>query len=225
MRVDIKFCGMTRQDDAQHAVSLGAQYVGVIFAGGPRMLTVEQAHDVFRDIPRAVRRVGVFAEQSSRDIASIAERLGLDVVQLHLSGTPARIKELRVDFSGDIWPVVRVVDGELPNTFSELIEAADGVLLDAFSPLALGGTGVALPWQALSDDLRQRRGDTPIILAGGLTPDNVSRAIGDLAPNIVDVSSGVESAPGIKDHERMRAFRDAVTHPSRLDSSTTTSLK
>ena len=225
MRVDIKFCGMTQRADAQHAVSLGARYVGVIFAGGPRMLTVDQAHDVFRDIPRAVHRVGVFAEQSSRDIARIAERLGLDVVQLHSSATPARIKELRGDFPGDIWPVVRVVDGELPIGFSELLEAADAVLLDAFSPLALGGTGVALPWRALSDDLRQRRGDTPIILAGGLTPDNVSRAIGDLAPNVVDVSSGVESAPGIKDHQRMRAFRDAVTGASRFDISTTTSPK
>lgn len=225
MRVDIKFCGLTQQADAQHAVSLGARYVGVIFAGGPRMLTVEQAHDVFRDIPQAVHRVGVFAEKSASDIALIAERVGLHVVQLHLSATPARIRELRADFNGDIWPVVRVVDGALPTTFSELVDAADGVLLDAFSPLALGGTGVALPWQALSHDLRQRRGDTPIILAGGLTPENVSQAIGDLAPNIVDVSSGVESALGIKDHDRMRAFRDAVTHASRFDSSTTTSPK
>jgi phosphoribosylanthranilate isomerase len=225
VRVDIKFCGLTRQEDAQHAVSLGAQYVGVIFAGGPRLLTVEEAHDVFRDIPQAVHRVGVFAEQSSSDIARVAARLGLDVIQLHLSATPARIRELRANFAGDIWPVVRVVDGELPSTFSELVDAADGVLLDAFSPLALGGTGVALPWQALSDDLRQRRGDTPIILAGGLTPENVARAIGDLAPNIVDVSSGVESATGIKDHARMRAFRDAVTHASHLDISPTTSPK
>lgn len=118
-----------------------------------------------------------------------------------------------------------MIDGQLPSTFSEFIDAADGVLLDAFSPLALGGTGVSLPWRALSDEVHRRRGGKPIILAGGLTADNVAQAIGDLGPDVVDVSSGVESTPGIKDHDRMRAFRDAVSQAPRFDISTSTSIK
>jgi phosphoribosylanthranilate isomerase len=220
--VDIKFCGLTRPEDAMHAVSLGAQYVGVIFAGGPRMLTGEQAYDVLHDVPSTVRRVGVFAEQSPSDIALAAERLGLRVIQLHINTGTDRIQALRAEFDGDIWAVVRVVDGQLPKTFSELIATADGVLLDAFSPLALGGTGVPLPWRALSDELDRQRGDTPIILAGGLSPENVAQAISDIRPDVVDVSSGVESAPGVKDHDRMRIFRDAVREASHFDISPTT---
>lgn len=216
MRVDIKFCGLTRHEDALYAVSMGAQYVGVIFAGGPRMLTVEAAIDVLHDVPPSVGRVGVFAEQTASDIAKIAEQVGLNVAQLHINTGTGRIRELRGVFSGGIWPVVRVVDGVLPSTLPELIEAADGLLLDAFSPLALGGTGVQLPWHTLSNELRRLRGDTPIILAGGLTPENVAKAIADLGPDVVDVSSGVESSPGVKDHDRMRAFRDAVRSAAAL---------
>lgn len=225
MRVDIKFCGLTRPEDALHAVSLGARYVGAIFAGGPRMLTVERAKEVFRDVPATVGRVGVFADQSAGEIARIAKALDLGVVQLHVNTGIERIRALRRDFDGDIWPVVRVTGGHLPDILSELLSAADGVLLDAFSPVALGGTGVSIPWRALSEELGRRRGDTPIILAGGLSADNVAEAIGDLGPNVVDVSSGVESAPGIKDHGRMRAFRDAVAHASHFDISTITSHK
>ena len=97
---------------------------------------------------------------------------------------------------------------------TRLIVASDGLLLDAFSPSGLGGTGVSFGWSAVADELRMIRGEKPIILAGGLRPENVGEAIAALGPDIVDVSSGVERAPGIKDHERMRAFRDAVMHAS-----------
>ncbi|MEP6493586.1 MAG: phosphoribosylanthranilate isomerase [bacterium] len=214
MRVEIKFCGLTRSEDANHAVSLGASYVGVIFAGGPRMLTVDRARDVLAGVPETVRRVGVFADQTATEIARVAERLGLAVVQLHGTAGIERIAEVGREFSGHIWPVLRVVDGELTPEFPELADVADGVLLDAYSPNALGGTGVRLPWRMLSAELTRRRGETPIILAGGLSADNVAQAIGDLEPDVVDVSSGVERSPGIKDHDRMRAFRDAVTHAS-----------
>lgn len=211
---DVKFCGLTRPVDARHAVSLGAAYVGVIFAGGPRMLTTERAAVVLDDVPASVRRVGVFADQDDDQIASAVDALRLDVVQLHAAVTPQRIARLRARVSSAIWPVVRVDGDRLPSEFAQLLELSDGVLLDAFVPGALGGTGVALPWAALARQLDSARGDKPIILAGGLRPDNVADAILALAPNVVDVSSGVESAPGIKDHERMRAFRDAVTHAS-----------
>jgi phosphoribosylanthranilate isomerase len=211
--VDIKFCGLTRPDDAQMAGSLGAAYVGVIFAGGPRELTPEAAKAVLAEVPRSVRRVGVFASQSSSDIRRIVDLVGLDVVQLHGEATESRIEGLRSAVGAAIWPVVRV-SGALPPEMTSVIRLADGVLLDAFSPHALGGTGVSFAWAAIADELRTIRGEKPIILAGGLRPENVGEAIAALSPDVVDVSSGVESAPGIKDHEKMRAFRDAVMHAS-----------
>jgi len=195
------------------AASLSAAYVGVIFAGGPRELTPERAKEVLSDVARPVRRVGVFAGQDAAEIRRIVDLVGLDVVQLHGEVTEGRIAEVRGAVKADIWPVVRVTESLPPETAS-LIELADGVLLDAFSPKALGGTGVSFSWPAIAAELHSIRGVKPIILAGGLRPENVGEAIAALAPDVVDVSSGVERAPGIKDHERMRAFRDAVMHAS-----------
>lgn len=216
MPADIKFCGLTRAEDAEQAVALGASFVGVIFAGGARMVTVDRAAQVFQNVPTTVRRVGVFADQSIEEVARVAAALRLWVVQLHGSTDPARIAALRTVFHGEIWPVVRVDAGILPLSFSECLRMGDGVVLDAFVPGLLGGTGVVLPWAALSSQVRALRGARRIVLAGGLRADNVGQAIAAIEPQIVDVSSGVESAPGIKDHERMRAFCDAVTQASIL---------
>ncbi|HEY5062092.1 MAG TPA: phosphoribosylanthranilate isomerase [Gemmatimonadaceae bacterium] len=215
MSTDIKFCGLTRSEDAEHAVALGAAFVGVIFAGGPRLLSTDRATRVLRDVPASVRRVGVFADQTIDNIADTARALGLDVIQLHGGCNPERIAALRVVFTGEIWPVVRVSGSRLPAATTDLLLAADAVLLDAFVPGSLGGTGVTLPWATLATNLRELRdggGSRRIILAGGLRPENVARAISDLTPDVVDVSSGVEVSPGIKDPDRMRAFRDAVAH-------------
>ena len=100
---------------------------------------------------------------------------------------------------------------ELPVNAIDIAAAADAIVLDAQVPGGLGGTGVTLPWTQLARSLTAIRGTCRIVLAGGLTPENVATAITAIEPDIVDVSSGVESAPGIKDHSRMRAFRDAVT--------------
>lgn len=214
MSVDIKFCGLTRREDANHAVALGAAYVGVIFAGGPRNLTPDRAADVFRDVPRTVQRVGVFADQSEAEIERIAEAAELQVIQLHGAWNAERATGLSEVLGADIWPVVRVENGVLPAWTAEAFGIGNGLVLDAYAPGALGGTGVALPWAEVSVKLKALRGATPLILAGGLTPENVAIAIAALQPNVVDVSSGVESTPGIKDHDRMRAFRDAVTNAS-----------
>lgn len=211
MSAEIKFCGLTRPEDAEFAAELGAAYVGVIFAGGPRLLTLDRAMEVLAGVPRIVRRVGVFADQTADEIARAADWLQLDVVQLHGSATPERITAIRRDFSGSVWPVCRVSDRTLPASARDGYMVGDGLLLDAFVPGTLGGTGTPLPWFDLVREVAALRVHRkPIILAGGLRAENVASAIVALAPDVVDVSSGVESAPGIKDHARMRAFRDAV---------------
>jgi phosphoribosylanthranilate isomerase len=209
--VEIKFCGLTRPEDAEFAAELRAGYVGVIFAGGPRMLTLDRAMEVLAGVPRAIGRVGVFADQSADEIARAADWLQLDVVQLHGASGAERIADIRRDFSGQIWPVCRVAGSTLPETASAAIAAGDGLLLDAYSPKGLGGTGTTMPWAEIAREASaiRVRGKW-LILAGGLMPENVGTAIAALSPDIVDVSSGVESTPGIKDHARMRAFRDAV---------------
>lgn len=217
MRVDIKFCGLTRSEDAAQAVALGAAYVGVILAGGPRQLTAARAAEVLADVPASVRRVGVFGDDAPDEIARVADAAGLDVIQLHGTHDARRFSDLRRLFRGQIWRVLRLGPTVLPtdaHVVGRAEDVGDGLLLDSYVQGALGGTGVALPWEALASrvaELRTAYGDRPIILAGGLKSGNVQRAIQALAPDVVDVSSGVESAPGIKDHSRMRVFRDAVT--------------
>lgn len=208
---EIKFCGLTRPEDAEFAVELGALYTGVIFAGGPRVLTLNRAMEVLAGVSPFFR-AGVFGDQSVDEIAKAADWLQLSVVQLHGDTRAERIEAIRKDSSGEIWAVCRVAGASVPPSVDEAFALADRVLLDAYVPGALGGTGTTIPWAEIRDqvqDLRDRR-KKPLVLAGGLRPENISAAIAALGPDVVDVSSGVESAPGIKDHARMRAFRDAV---------------
>jgi phosphoribosylanthranilate isomerase len=210
---DIKFCGLTRSIDARFAAELGAAYAGVIFAGGPRHLTIEQAAAVLADLPASIKRVGVFGSQTTEEVASIASILALDVVQLHDRGDPSSVSALRKLTSAEIWSVLRLSRGFLPENSKAIASAVDGVVLDAYVPGALGGTGVALPWQELADGLADLR-FSRLILAGGLRPENLAKAISLVAPDVVDVSSGVEIEVGIKDRDRMRAFRDAARQAS-----------
>jgi phosphoribosylanthranilate isomerase len=209
---EIKFCGLTRAEDAREAAALGAAYVGVILADGPRRLSVQKASTVLEDLPQSVRRVGVFADSTPNAVVESAARLGLRAVQLHVGFSVTDVSQIRDTFDGEIWSVLRLRNGDVPQSAAELFELADAVLLDAHVSGQLGGTGVTLPWQDLPAKLRELRGArrAKLVLAGGLRPDNVAEAIRLLRPDIVDVSSGVETAPGIKDHARMRAFRDAV---------------
>lgn len=201
---------MTRPEDADFAGSLGADFVGVIFAGGPRVLTLVRAVEVLAPVRRSAR-VAVFGEQSVDEILQAVDWLQLAVVQLHGSATAERIQRIRAGFMGEIWPVYRVAGPELPAEAMALGALGHRLVLDSYVPGALGGTGVAMQWSAIKPDVdRLRASGQPVVLAGGLRPENVATAITTLSPDVVDVSSGVESAPGIKDHHRMRAFRDAV---------------
>jgi phosphoribosylanthranilate isomerase len=208
--IEVKFCGMTRRDDAREAVRIGASYLGVILAGGPRMLSPETARDVVRDAGGATRRVGVFGASSPEEIAATAKLIGLDVVQLHADPDEEMVRSVRRVAGLPVWAALRIRGAVIPDSAKGLFAEADAVVLDARVDGVLGGTGVALPWGDLASRLAPLRGSARLVLAGGLTAANVAEAVEALEPNVVDVSSGVESAPGVKDHQLMRAFLGAA---------------
>jgi phosphoribosylanthranilate isomerase len=206
---EIKFCGLTRAEDAARAAALGARYGGVIFAGGPRERAPDIAAAVLDGGP-ALRRVGVIGAQSHAEIAALVVAARLDVLQLHAERAPEELALLRRATGCEIWGVVRVTGTEFPPHTLALFDAADAVLVEPRVDGQLGGTGVALDWAALAPGLARVRGAHRVVLAGGLSPINVQEAVRQLGPAVVDVSSGVESAPGIKDHQLMQAFAEAV---------------
>jgi phosphoribosylanthranilate isomerase len=202
----VKFCGLKRSADAAVAVELGATYVGVIFAGGPRQVTIDEALDVLAPTRGIARAVGVFGALAPDAIARIVNEASLDVVQLSADPDDAAVDALRRVSRAEIWATVRC-GAVLPPAAASLFARADAVHLDARVEGMLGGTGRTIPWDALAPAVYAARGARGrLVLSGGLTPANVSQAVAALTPDILDVSSGVESAPGIKDHERMRAF-------------------
>jgi phosphoribosylanthranilate isomerase len=160
-----------------------------------------------------VRRVGVFAEQSVEAVLETATVAELDIVQLAYGAHRERRIGLRTRFSGEIWAVAHLdpTAAAMSDDFARWFDdGIDALVLDAAVPGRLGGTGVALEWSAIAADVQRLRRVGRVILAGGLRPENVGNALAAVRVDAVDVSSGVESAPGIKDPERMRAFAAAV---------------
>jgi len=207
----VKFCGMMRPEDAALGAEIGASYIGVVFADGPRRVTPTQGRKVLDAAGTAVKRVGVFGTNDAEEIARIAEEARLDIVQLHADPSISDVKALRGKFRGEVWAAIRIAGTHIPADAELLFEAADAIVLDARGGTRLGGTGQALPWNELAADLARDRGSSAVVLAGGLRPYNVISAIRTLGPDVVDVSSGVESAPGIKDPWLMREFHAAAT--------------
>ncbi len=210
---DVKICGLTRERDAAHAVSAGASYVGAIMAGGPRLLTLDRARAVLGPRRHDVQRVVVFGDQHPDDVIVTVQALDLDVAQLHGACTAASIDAIRRETGRVVWPVLRVAGTTLPDDAVALGMSAGAVVLDAHVVGQLGGTGVALDWSGLRDAVEALRESVPgirIILAGGLRPRNVIEAIRLLSPDVVDVSSGVESETGVKDPVLVEQFVAAV---------------
>lgn len=202
----VKVCGCTRPEDARAAAAAGAAYVGAIFVpGGPRMVSLNQAAAAFAASP--AKRVGVFADAPLTTIGEAMATCGLDVIQLHGDESPGEVAAVRRDTGREVWKAVR------PRTGAEFIAAieqfsgvASGLVVDGWSAAARGGTGTAAPWH-LFQPLRERvPAGLKLILAGGLRAGNVGIAIELLSPDIVDVSSGVEDAPGQKNAAEIRRF-------------------
>ncbi|MEO7520217.1 MAG: hypothetical protein ABIW79_00235 [Gemmatimonas sp.] len=212
-RVSVKICGLTRVRDAQHAERAGAEFLGAILAGGPRLLDVATASAVLGPRRSGLSRVAVFGSQPREDIVRIVERLDLDIAQLHVAPDAEDIAFIMKATGRAVWPVLRVEGTCIPDQTRELAAAAGALVLDAHVVGQLGGTGVALDWAALVNDVAELRRTIPglqLVLAGGLRSRNVRHAMRLLSPDVLDVSSGVEASPGVKDPEEVERFLKAV---------------
>ncbi|MGD0224068.1 MAG: phosphoribosylanthranilate isomerase [Terriglobia bacterium] len=209
MSTRIKICGITRREDAQLAVDLGAAALGFNFyPRSPRHIDPAAARAIILKLPPLITPVGIFANESDDEyVARVARESRVSVLQLHGPQFPPRDGALAQ------FPCIRAVavrEGFQPETLREL--SGDAFLLDAFDAELLGGTGKPFKWVLARD--ANRFGT--IILAGGLTPENVKEAIREVRPFAVDVASGVESSPGIKDEKKLRRFFAAVKEADRF---------
>ena len=198
----VKICGITRRDDALAAARLGAHAVGLVFcARSPRNVSIAAAQEVVAALPPFVMAVGLFVDAAARDIEAVLSEVRLDLLQFHGDETAAFCARFGVPFI----KAARVRPGLDLIQYVRDYGAARGLLLDAFVDGTHGGTGTAFDWSLIPPDL-----PLPIVLSGGLNPANVSDAIRRVSPWAVDVSSGVESSPGIKDPQKIAAFMKEV---------------
>jgi phosphoribosylanthranilate isomerase len=202
-----KICGLTRPEDAEAAVRLGASYLGVIFAGGPREVTPEVAGTIVKAAGQ-VPVFGVFSSRSGEEILGVRDRSGVAGAQLHGGATPELVERLRRE--GLALLVVTRLAGtdDLPR-LDALAALGVPLLVEPLVPGRLGGTGAALSPE-LARSARLRLSGRTMFLAGGLTPETVADAVRLARPDAVDVSSGVEQIPGIKDHMKLARFLEAL---------------
>lgn len=201
-RVRVKFCGITRPRDARAAATLGVDAIGLVFyAASPRAVNIRRALAIARALPPFIVRVGLFVNESESGIKEILRQVPLDVLQFHGDESPEEcalferpyIKAIAMDQGVDLVQAAR------------RYRSAQGLLLDAYVRGKKGGTGRRFDWSRARVAI-----DLPVILAGGLTSENVAAAIMAVRPYGVDVSGGIESRKGVKDHRRMRSFMKGV---------------
>lgn len=202
--VKTKICGITNAADARRAVAEGAEFLGFNFyRKSPRYIRPAAAQRIVRGLPRRVKKVGVFVNESEEAIGAIAKRVSLDFIQLHGEESPERVA--RIQRVAPVIKAVRVRPGFLALEFRKYRRAA-AILLDGFDPARRGGTGKTFDWHLARRAARTRR----IFLAGGLTAENVGGAIRAVRPFAVDVCSGVESRARKKSAARLKALMKAV---------------
>jgi phosphoribosylanthranilate isomerase len=200
--VRCKICGITRLEDALAAVDAGADAIGLVFyAKSPRAVTVQQAQAIVAGLPPFVTTVGLFVDCQRSELNAILDAVPLDLLQFHGDESPAACEGFRRPYI----KALRVKPGDDVAARIGMYGSAAGVLLDTFVPGVPGGTGEAFDWSLVPQGLT-----VPIILAGGLTPENVRAAIERVRPYAVDVSGGVEASKGVKDSGKIHAFVRAV---------------
>ncbi len=204
--VQVKICGLTDEDAVDAAIEAGADFLGVVFfEKSPRHVTVARAAELLQFVPEEIRRVGLFVEPDDALLDAVMNNVRLDLFQFHGKESPDRVEAVRVEYG---MPVIKAVgiagpdDLQIAKTYAEI---CDWLLFDAKAPADAdrpGGNAAAFDWTML----KGRRWPCPWMLAGGLDPDNVAEAIRLSGATAVDVSSGVESAPGVKDASLIARF-------------------
>lgn len=210
--VPVKICGITRPEDAALAARLGATWIGFVFwPRSPRAVTPATAAGILATLPPHVTGVGVFVDQPLQEVNAVADQVGLGAIQLHGAESPAVCAgcRRRVIKAARLSP-------DSTEAVAEEVWSGATLLLDAYDPVRFGGTGRQVDWSLAARLARTR----PTILSGGLRPDTVTVAIEAVAPYGLDVSSGVEAEPGIKDPEKLRAFFAAVEDGGRAATAT-----
>lgn len=205
--VRVKICGITRKEDLNAAVAAGADAVGFVVdvPSSPRNLSIEKAVVLMKQVPPFVKSVMITVPTSLRELTEICEELNPDAVQIHGENLP-NVNAVKTKLSKTL--LIRAVKANSHQVVGNAEKAArvfDAVILDSFTDGKCGGTGVVHDWK-VSRIVRQVIHPKPLILAGGLNPENVAEAVQTVEPYAVDVSSGVEQQPGIKDHQKMVQF-------------------
>ena len=211
--IRVKICGLTRPEDVTAVADAGAAYAGfVFFPKSPRNVSIETARELAVDVPVGVAKVALVVDADDALLDAITSAVPLDILQLHGHETPERVTEVRSRYGLPVMKAVGVADAEDVAALDLYADVADQILVDAKPPKNAdlpGGNGVSFDWRLIS----ARRWSVPWMLAGGLTPDNVAEAIALTGAKQVDVSSGVETSPGVKDAEAIRAFIQATGAP------------
>lgn len=206
----IKICGLTTPETVAAAVDAGATYLGFnFFAKSPRSVDIETARNLAVEVPPGVMKVALVVNADDPLIEAINARVPLDMIQLHGTETPERVREVKALAGLPVMKAVGIADEEDLAKIDDYTSVADQLLIDAKPPRNAklpGGNGLSFDWRLISN----RRWASPWMLAGGLTPENVGEAVALTGARQVDVASGVESAPGVKDVDKIKAFCAAV---------------
>lgn len=203
MTTRVKICGITSRQDAEFAIEMGADALGLVFySPSPRAVTIAQAREIIAGLPPLVCIVAVFADAKKQYVQQCLAALNIDVLQFHGNESPEYCEQ----FARPYLKAIRMRDDIDLANWGVNYESASALLLDSYQPRVPGGTGQTFDWSMI------KQIDKPIILAGGLTVANVGKAIEQVRPYAVDVSGGVEQSPGVKDQQKISAFMQEVVN-------------
>ena len=201
-RTRVKICGITRVEDALAAVNAGVDAIGLVFyAPSPRCVTIAQAQQIVAALPPFVSVVALFVNALTAEIETILAQVRIDIVQFHGDETPAQCQQINLPY----YKAIRVKTESNLLQYAVEFESAKALLLDTYTEAAFGGTGHVFDWNLIPKNMTK-----PVILAGGLVPENVALAIRQVRPYAVDVSGGVEQSKGVKDTAKIAAFMHAI---------------
>jgi phosphoribosylanthranilate isomerase len=201
-RTRVKICGITRVEDAVSAVNAGVDAIGLVFyAPSPRAVSIAQAQQIVATLPPFISVVGLFVNAPQTEIESVLSKVRLDILQYHGDETAHDCEQINLPY----YKAIRVKSDTNLLQYEAEFKSAKALLLDTFSDAAVGGTGQVFDWNLIPKNMTK-----PVILAGGLTVENVALAIQQVRPYAVDVSGGVEATKGIKDAAKIAAFMQAV---------------